>query len=101
MTMPHDLACAAGAALVINAVPHGLAEVVGKPFPSPFAKPPGVGLSGRVPNLVWSAANAAAGVALLRGRDGSVRERAVVAVSGVLTAAALTAYFGKLGVRPV
>lgn len=100
MSVRSTLARAAAGALLVNAVPHGVAGLVGRPFPSPFADPPGVGLSGRVANLVWSAANAALGVSLLRGHDGSVRERTVVVVSGAATAVALVGYFGSLDLNP-
>jgi len=71
-----------------------------RPFPSPFAKPPGVGLSGPVPNLVWSAANLAAGALLLRGQNGLRTERVVMVASGAAAAVGLTAYFRSLDVRP-
>ncbi|MQW77196.1 hypothetical protein GHK92_15085 [Nocardioides sp. dk4132] len=100
MTVRSTLARAAAGALLVNAVPHGVAGALGRPFPTPFADPPGIGLSGRVPNLTWSALNAAAGVVLLRGHEGSARERAALLVSGIATAAGLTAYFGRLDLRP-
>ena len=100
MALRSTLTRAAAGALLANAVPHGVAGAVGRPFPSPFAKPPGVGLSGRVPNLVWSAANLALGTALLRGHDGSRRETVTFLVSGAAAAGCLTAYFRSLGVRP-
>ncbi|MCD9154573.1 hypothetical protein [Aeromicrobium duanguangcaii] len=96
MSSRSTLTRAAAGALLVNAVPHGVAGLIGRPFPTPFADPPGRGLSGRVPNLAWSAANLALGAALLRGHDGSAREKKVVAVSGAATAVALTAYFGSL-----
>ena len=101
MALRSTLTRAAAGALLVNAVPHGVAGAVGRPFPSPFAKPPAVGLSGRVPNLVWSAVNLTLGAALLRGRDGSRRETVAALASGAVAAAGLTAYFRALGVRPV
>jgi len=96
MSSRSTLTRAAAGALLVNAVPHGVAGLIGRPFPTPFADPPGRGLSGRRPNLAWSAANLALGAVLLRGHDGSAREKRVAAVSGVATAVALTAYFGSL-----
>ncbi|NDV00843.1 hypothetical protein GZA08_07655 [Pseudoroseicyclus sp. CLL3-39] len=42
----------------VNAIPHFVAGVQGRPFPSPFAKPPGRGLSRPMVNVGWGAANA-------------------------------------------
>lgn len=100
MALRSTLARAAAGALLVNAAPHGVAGLIGRPFPTPFADPPGRGLSGRLPNLVWSAANAALGALLLRGHDGSRRENAAIAVSGAVSAAGLVAYFGSLDLDP-
>jgi hypothetical protein len=61
-------------AFLANAVPHGAAALKGREFPSPFATPPGVGLSSPRENAAWSGANLVAGTALLltvRRREGS------------------------------
>lgn len=47
-------------ALAVNAVPHLVRGLCGKPFPTPFASPPARGLSHPVLNAVWGVANAAA-----------------------------------------
>ena len=99
MSVRSTLARAAAGALLVNAVPHGVAGALGRPFPTPFADPPGVGLSGRVPNLTWSAVNAAAGAVLLRGYDGSRRERTALMASGALAGVGLAGYFGRLDLR--
>jgi hypothetical protein len=52
-------------AFLANGVPHFVHGVSGAPFQSPFAKPPGVGESSPVVNVVWGFANFAAGVLLL------------------------------------
>ena len=41
-----------------NAVPHFVAGVTGRPFQSPFAKPPGRGLSSSRVNVIWGFFNA-------------------------------------------
>jgi hypothetical protein len=46
-----------GGAFLCNAVPHFVAGVSGRPFQSPFAKPPGQGLSSSRLNVVWGFAN--------------------------------------------
>jgi hypothetical protein len=42
-----------GAAFLTNAVPHLVSGVMGRPFQSPFAKPPGQGLSSSTVNVLW------------------------------------------------
>jgi len=42
-----------GGAFLANAVPHFVSGVMGKPFQSPFAKPPGQGLSSTTVNVLW------------------------------------------------
>ena len=48
-----------------NAIPHFVSGVMGKPFQSPFAKPPGEGFSSSTINVVWGFFNAAVGYALI------------------------------------
>lgn len=54
-----------GAVFLTNAVPHLVSGVTGRPFQSPFAKPPGRGLSSATVNAVWGCANLAIGYVLL------------------------------------
>jgi hypothetical protein len=44
-----------GGMLLTNGVPHYVAGLMGRPFHSPFASPPGVGLSSPISNVVWGA----------------------------------------------
>ena len=46
-----------GGVFLANAIPHFVSGVMGKPFQSPFAKPPGEGLSSAAVNVVWGAFN--------------------------------------------
>lgn len=46
-----------GGVFLANAVPHFVAGTMGYPLQSPFAKPPGVGLSTSTVNAVWGAFN--------------------------------------------
>jgi hypothetical protein len=46
-----------GGAFLANAVPHFVSGVMGMPFQSPFAKPPGEGLSSSTVNLLWGFLN--------------------------------------------
>jgi hypothetical protein len=55
----HDLAYFFGGAFLANATPHYVSGVMGRPFQSPFAKPPGEGLSSSTVNVVWGFVNLA------------------------------------------
>jgi hypothetical protein len=46
-----------GGAFLANAVPHLVSGLMGRPFQSPFATPPGEGLSSSTVNLLWGCAN--------------------------------------------
>jgi hypothetical protein len=61
----HDLAYLFGGAFLTNAVPHFVAGVMGSPFQSPFAKPPGQGLSSSTVNVVWGFGNLVVAYGLL------------------------------------
>ena len=47
-----------GGMFAANAVPHFVSGVMGRAFQSPFAKPPGKGLSSSTVNVVWGTFNA-------------------------------------------
>jgi hypothetical protein len=53
----HDLAYFFGGVFLANAVPHYVSGVMGRPFQSPFAKPPGKGLSSSTVNVLWGFGN--------------------------------------------
>ena len=48
-----------GGLFAANAIPHYVAGVMGRPFQTPFAKPPGKGLSTSMVNVLWGFTNAA------------------------------------------
>lgn len=52
-------------AFLTNVVPHFVNGVSGDPFPTPFAKPPGKGLSSPTVNVVWALFNLIVGYILL------------------------------------
>jgi hypothetical protein len=54
-----------GGVFAANAVPHFVSGTMGRPFQSPFAKPPGRGLSSATVNVVWGFFNAAVGYLLV------------------------------------
>ena len=59
------LACFFAGAFLANAVPHFVKGVTGEPFPTPFAKPPGKGLSSPVVNALWGLLNFIIGFVLI------------------------------------
>jgi hypothetical protein len=65
MAWLHYLAYFGGGMFLINAVPHLVSGVMGRPFQSPFAKPPGEGLSSSTVNVLWGAFNLAVGYVLV------------------------------------
>ena len=54
-----------GGLFLANFVPHFVAGIQGKPFQTPFAKPPGKGLSSSIVNVLWAFANLAVAYLLL------------------------------------
>ena len=88
-----------GGAFLVNAVPHFVCGVSGRPFPSPFASPPGGGMSSPVVNVLWGAFNVAIGY-LLVCRIGEFQLRnlldvAVLGAGGLLMAVMLARTFGS------
>jgi len=61
----HYLACFFGGVFLANALPHLVAGVSGKPFPTPFASPPFKGLSPPLVNVAWALVNLAVAYLLL------------------------------------
>ena len=59
-------ACFFAGMFLANAVPHFVQGICGNRFPTPFAKPPGKGLSSPIVNVVWSQINLVAGYLLFR-----------------------------------
>jgi hypothetical protein len=60
-----DLSYLWGGAFLTNAAPHLISGVMGRPFQSPFAKPPGQGLSSARVNALWGFANLVVGYLLI------------------------------------
>jgi hypothetical protein len=54
-----------GGIFLANAVPHFVSGTMGQPFQSPFAKPPGQGLSSSTVNVLWGFFNAVIGYLLV------------------------------------
>lgn len=58
-----------GGAFFSNAIPHFVQGVSGNKFPTPFAKPPGRGLSSATLNVVWGLINFIIAFVLLKESD--------------------------------
>ena len=54
-----------GGAFLANAIPHLVNGVMGRAFQSPFAKPPGQGLSSATVNVLWGFFNVIVGYVLV------------------------------------
>ena len=61
----HYIACFFAGLLLTNALPHFMHGISGNSFPTPFAKPPGKGLSSPTVNVLWALANLIIGYILL------------------------------------
>jgi hypothetical protein len=89
-----------GGAFLTNALPHFVSGLMGRPFQSPFAKPPGQGLSSSTVNVLWGFFNLVIGYVLLcrvgkfdlRSTDHAV----ALALGVVLTGTMLAQGFGRL-----
>lgn len=73
-----------GSAFLANAMPHIVSGSMGKPFQTPFATPPGEGLSSSTVNVLWGFFNAVVGYLLIRhAGDFDVRDVVEVMVAGL------------------
>ncbi|HTB73151.1 MAG TPA: hypothetical protein VK762_07895 [Polyangiaceae bacterium] len=95
----HYVAYFFGGSFLSNAVPHFVNGVSGHPFQSPFASPPGEGLSSATVNVLWGFFNLAVGYVLV-GRVGTFELRqtkhALVLGLGVLVMAVIASRaFGR------
>ncbi len=60
------IACFFSGMFLVNVVPHFVHGISGDRFPTPFANPPGKGLSSPTVNVVWALFNLVVGYILLR-----------------------------------
>jgi hypothetical protein len=64
MNWLHDGSYFLAGCFLTNAIPHVVSGLLGRPFQTPFAHPPGKGLSSSTTNFVWGFVNLAIGYAL-------------------------------------
>jgi hypothetical protein len=95
----HHISYFFGGAFLVNALPHFISGVTGHPFQSPFATPPGEGLSSATVNVLWGSFNFAVAYLLLcRVGKFELRQTVHVCVAGLggLLMALMSAYaFGR------
>ena len=79
-----------GGVFLANAIPHFVAGIMGRAHQSPFAKPPGEGLSSSTVNVLWGFSNIVIGYVLVL-RVGSFELRNTSDVIALGTGAVLLA----------
>ena len=93
----HYIAYFFGGAFLANAIPHFVSGVMGQPFQSAFATPPGEGLSPAWVNVLWGSANFVLAYLLL-GRVGKFEFRRCIHIllaGGLAMAMQLSLHFGR------
>ena len=99
MRWNHYLSYFFGGAFLANAIPHFVNGITGHPFQSPFASPPGQGLSSAMVNVLWGAFNLFIGYLLVcRVGTFELRKTKHVLIAGLgvlLMALMLSRAFGR------
>jgi len=88
-----------GGIFLANAIPHVVSGAMGRPFQTPFAKPPGEGLSSSTVNVLWGFFNVVAGYFLVM-RVGnfdlkSIGDVLALAAGALLTSLHSARHFGR------
>ncbi len=86
-------------ALLCNSLPHLVAGLQGMPFPTPFARPRGIGNSAPLVNFLWGAFNVCAGLGLLSRHPVAVGlnlDSLALAAGAVVLGSHLSRHFGKV-----
>lgn len=95
----HHLFAFIAGGIFVNVLPHFINGISGRPFPSPFSDPPGVGLSSPVLNILWAVINFLIAFAFVYFGKLARRDRTVYVsyfIGAVVMAFYLASYFGKL-----
>lgn len=98
MTWLNYIACFMAGAFLANAVPHFVQGISGNRFPSPFAKPPGKGLSSPLVNVLWGLFNLLLGYLLFRAgkiASGDTLASIIFFAGIVLLSAQMSIHFAK------
>jgi len=98
MQWSHLISYFFGGTFLTNAIPHLVAGLMGRAFQSPFAKPPGRGLSSSTVNVVWGWFNVGVGyfLTLQVGEFDvhSLTDVGAFGVGGILISIQLARHFG-------
>jgi hypothetical protein len=95
----HYVALFFGGAFLANTVPHYTQGISGHSFPTPFASPPGQGLSPPVVNVLWGSFNLVIGYTLCRVGGFNVRrtrDALIVGAAVILMGITLANAFGPI-----
>jgi uncharacterized membrane protein len=76
----HYIACFFAGMFLANVVPHFVHGISGDRFPTPFAHPPGKGLSSPTVNVLWALVNLVVGYILLRAGKVSGGDESALAI---------------------
>ncbi len=89
-----------GGVFLANGVPHFVHGISGKRFQSPFAKPPGMGTSSPLINVLWGMVNFVIGYLLLfrvgKFNIGTGSDVLMVALGAFVVSVALAILFGRV-----
>ena len=99
MNWLHLVSYFVGGLCLANAVPHVVSGVMGRAFQTPFARPPGKGLSSSTVNVLWGFVNCVFGYLLVL-RVGHFDPRAIAcsatfAAGGLLVSLHSARHFGQ------
>ncbi len=88
-----------GGAFLTNGIPHFVSGLMGRAFQSPFAKPPGKGLSSSTVNVLWGFLNLVVGyvlVACVGGFDARSLDSLAAGLGVLVMGLMLARTFGQL-----
>jgi hypothetical protein len=102
MNWLHDGSYFFAGCFLTNGIPHFVSGLMGRPFQTPFAKPPGKGLSSSTTNFIWGFFNFAVGYGLtckvgpfdLQAMDQVLALGTGVFLTGLLTARSFGRFHG-------
>jgi uncharacterized membrane protein len=94
MSWYNYVACFFAGAFLANVVPHFVHGISGDRFPTPFAHPPGRGLSSPTVNVAWAWLNLIVGYVLFRAGEVSPENYAslLVLLAGIVAISAILSF---------
>ena len=98
MIWTHYIAAFFSGMFLANALPHFVKGLCGDRFPTPFAKPPGIGLSSAMVNTLWGLLNILIGAVLFhtgRVQSGSLTPLIIFFAGVVVISVMLSNHFPK------